>query len=33
MKNSGTFIYDTDLGDVGINDLAASFSVFRWWEN
>jgi choice-of-anchor A domain-containing protein len=32
MKNSGTFIYDCDLGDVGIDDLAASFSVFRWWE-
>jgi hypothetical protein len=32
MKNSGTFIYDTDLGDVGINDMAASFSIFRWWE-
>lgn len=32
MKNSGTFIYDTDLGNVGIDDLAASFSVFRWWE-
>ena len=32
MKNAGTFIYDTDLGNVGIDDLAASFSVFRWWE-
>ncbi len=32
MKNSGTFIYDCDLGDVGIDDMAASFSVFRWWE-
>jgi Tfp pilus assembly protein PilX len=33
MKNSGTFIYDTDLGDVGIDDLAASFNIFRWWED
>jgi hypothetical protein len=33
MKYAGSFIYDTSLSSVNINDPAACFTVQRWWED
>jgi hypothetical protein len=33
MKNSGSFVYDTNLAAIFIDDPAANFDIKRWWED
>jgi hypothetical protein len=33
MKNSGNFVYDISLSNVGIDDPATCFTLDRWWED
>ncbi len=33
MKNAGSFYFDIDLANAGINEIDACFNVQRWWED